>query len=111
MSISLQSHSQTLNFIASKSKSKGFDITASTKTSTITIETISFDVFSTKSGSKFIKMRNTSGVEYAFWIGEEIGETVLYNQKPYKLRQCKNGGQFVLTLKNGKPSRIMGSIE
>lgn len=109
MLISLQSHSQ--NFVALKSKSTGFDISASTKVSTLVIEGKSFDVFQTKSGSQFIKVLNKGGTEYAFWIGTETTQSANYNGKNVKIRQFKSGGLFILTIKNGKPSRIMGSIE
>jgi hypothetical protein len=87
----------------------GFNPESGVKTTTITIEGKTFDVFSTKSGANYVKGNANNSSIYAIWVGESTGQTVIYNNKKYDLRVAKSGSYFILTLtKTGWPKPIYG---
>ncbi len=65
---------------------------------TVTVQNISFDVWETTGGSKFVKALSKTGKEYPIWIGEDTGDT--FEGMP--VRKSKNGSYFVLELTNAE---------
>lgn len=78
---------------------KGFDVSTGTKIvgSTITVDGHTFDVYTTKSGSKYI-ISNNGTKDYPVWIGEPGVGT--YDNRPVRL--TKKGTPMVLYCADGK---------
>lgn len=68
---------------------------------TINIEGTQYEVWKTaKAEAEFIRLRNTHGVEYALWIGEETGQEI--NGVPVRI--TSSGKHFIIVVsKNGNP--------
>lgn len=93
------------DFTIKSSNSGGFDVESGTTTSeTFQVEGKTFDVFTTKSGSKYVKGISKSGKQYPIWIGEETEHTFNYEGKEYPVRVFKSGSYcFFLLSSKGYP--------
>lgn len=89
--LSVSLHSQTFT----AKSSKGFDVENSVKTSkTFTCQGKSFDVYTTKSGSDFIKGISAEGKTYPIWIG--VATEVKF--EGYTVYQFKSGSYAIFKL-------------
>lgn len=96
-------------FVPTKS-TFSFDINSCSKVDVVNIDGTNFDVFSTKKGSKFIKVGEV-GKEHPMWIGEPTTKSCSYNGKSYSYRISKSGKTLILILENNKPKIIYGTIQ
>ena len=96
-------------FVPTKS-TFSFDINSCSKVDVVNVDGVNFDVFSTKKGSRFIKVGEV-GKEHPMWIGTLTDQKVNYNGKQYYVRKSKSGGLFILVMENGKPKILRGLVE
>lgn len=91
VAVALTAQAQDSKYTAAKRTGGGdFGISTATVSGDIQIEGKSFDIYTTNSGSRFIKLKSpkTGGV-YAVWLGEQTGDV--------------HDGQPVMITKSGKP--------
>lgn len=84
----------------------GFNTGSGDKTGeTITVESKTFEVLITSSGSKYLECHSTkTGNDYPVWIGDITEFDFTYKEKVFPIRQSKSGKYFILVIgKSGQP--------
>ena len=94
VAVALTAQAQDSKYTAAKRTGGGdFGISTATVSGDIQIDGKSFDIYTTKSGSRFLKLTSPkTGNVYAVWLGEQTGD--LHDGQPVMI--TKSGKPFIL---------------